>query len=123
MCNEAFPRMEDEQCTLVQGNSLRVRCLNIQALGEQWIEKVTEARVSGRAQKEGEHLEFRAHIKGWEMGAKKRRCNTLLQKSDCNLRDELLKQRQKDVLLILYSRSLQARNGVKEQGELSHMQT
>jgi len=39
-------------------------------------------------------------IRGWEMEAKRRRCNSLLEKSDFNLRKELLEQRQKDVLLI-----------------------
>ena len=34
------------------------------------------------------------------MEAKRRRCNSLLEKSDFNLRKELLEQRQKDVLLI-----------------------
>ena len=100
MCNEAFPRIEAEHCTLVQGNPSRVWCFNVHALGEQWIEKATEARVSGRAQNEGEHLEFQAHIRGWEMETKWRRCNNLLQKSDYSLRKELLEQRQKDVLLI-----------------------
>jgi hypothetical protein len=100
MCSEASPRMKTEQCFLIQGESPRVRCLNVHALGEQWIEKVTAARVSGRAQNEGEHLEFRAHITGWEMEAKKSRCDKVLTKSDCNLRRELLEK--KDVLLILH---------------------
>jgi hypothetical protein len=99
MCSEAFPRMETEQCSLVHGESPRVRCLNVHTLGEQLIEKVMAARVSGRSQNEGEqHLEFRAHITGWEMDAKKSRCDKLLAKSDCNLYRELLEK--KDVLLI-----------------------
>ena len=59
---------------------------------------MAEARVSGRALNEGEHLEFWAHIREWKMEAKRSRCNKLLTKSDCNLRTELLEQ--KEVLLI-----------------------
>jgi hypothetical protein len=62
------------------------------------MDRETAVRVSGRAQNEGEHLEFRAHFTGWEMEAKKSRCDKLLTKSDCNLRKELLEK--KDVLLI-----------------------
>jgi hypothetical protein len=71
MCSEVFPRMETEQCTLVQGKSPREECLNVHALGERWIEKVTDARVSGRSQNEGEYLDLWAHIRGWEMEDKK----------------------------------------------------
>ena len=71
MCSEVFPRMETEQCTLVQGKSPREECLNVHALGERWIEKVTDARVSGRSQNEGEYLDLRTHIRGWEMEDKK----------------------------------------------------
>jgi hypothetical protein len=62
------------------------------------MDRETAVRVSGRAQNEGEHLEFRAHITGWEMEAKKSRCDKLMPKSDSNLRRELLEK--EDVLLI-----------------------
>ena len=52
--------------------------LNVHALGEQFIEKVTGVRISQRAQKgehlEGEHLEFKAHVRGWKMEIRKSHC-------------------------------------------------
>jgi hypothetical protein len=48
-----------------------MQCLNVHALGEQFIQKVTGVRISQRAQKgehlEGEHLEFQAHVRVWKM--------------------------------------------------------
>jgi hypothetical protein len=38
---------------------------------------------------EGEHLEFKAHVRGWKMETMKSRCQSLLQKSDSSLRQEL----------------------------------
>jgi hypothetical protein len=49
-------------------------------LGQQWIEQVTDTRKSSRGQKEGEHLEFWARIRGWAEESKRNRCNYLLQK-------------------------------------------
>jgi len=101
--------MEVEQCTRAQESSAQMQCLNVHALSEQFIEKVTGVRISQRAQKgeqlEGEHLGFKAHVRGWKMEIRKSRCQSLLQKSDSSLRQELCSYRRngtksKDVLLI-----------------------
>jgi len=60
LCNEAFPRMEAEQCTLVQGNPSRVQCPNVHSLGEQWIEKVTGERERERERES--RFETSSHI-------------------------------------------------------------
>jgi hypothetical protein len=68
----------------------------IHALGEQWIEKVTDAEIVKTPQEEcleGEHLKFKAHIR-------KERCQQLLEKRDYNLRRALLRPLWKDILLI-----------------------
>ena len=53
-----------------------------------------------QGQKEGENLEFRGRIRGWAEDSKRNWCNYSVQKSDSNLRAELLGERQKDVLFI-----------------------
>jgi hypothetical protein len=97
LCDEPFPRKEVEQCTRAQGSSAQIQWLNVHALGEQFIEKVTGVRISQRAQKgehlEREHLEFKAHVRGWKIDIRKNRCQSLLQKSDSNLRQELCSYR------------------------------
>jgi hypothetical protein len=65
------------------------QCLNIHALGEQWIEEVTDVEIVQTPQQEcleGEHLKFKAHIRGWKTETQKERCQQLLDKSDNNLR-------------------------------------
>ena len=45
------------------------QCLNVHALGEQWIEEVTDVEIVQTPQEEcleGEHLKFKAHIRGWK---------------------------------------------------------
>ena len=72
------------------------QCLNIHALGEQWIEDVTDVKVVQTSQEEcheGEHLKFRARVRGWKTEIRKERCQQLLDKS-------LLRPLWKDVLLI-----------------------
>ena len=49
---------------------------------------------------EGEHLKFKAHIQGWKSGTRERRCQSLLEKTEHNLRKALLSTPWKDVLLV-----------------------
>ncbi len=68
-----------------------------------WIEKVTDAEIVKTPQEEcleGEHLKFKAHVRGWETETRKERCQQLLEKSDYNLRRALLRPLWKDILLI-----------------------
>ena len=66
------------------------------ALGEQWIEEVTDVEEC----LEGEKLKFKAHIRGWKTEIRKERCQQLLDKNGYNLRRALLRPVWKDVLLI-----------------------
>ena len=79
------------------------QCLNTHALGEQWIEEVTDVEIVQTSQEEcleGEHLKFKAHIRGWKTETRKERCLQLLDKSDYNLRRVLLRPVWKDILLV-----------------------
>jgi hypothetical protein len=50
---------------------------------------------------EGEHLKFKAHIRGWwKTMTRKGRCKNLLAKADHNLRKALLSTQWKDVLVV-----------------------
>ena len=98
MCNEAFPAIEPGKCFIVQDNTSSANCINLHL--KQWIEEVTDAQKSSISEKEREHLEFRANIRGWAEKSKRIRCTYLLQKSESKLRAELLEARQKDILLI-----------------------
>jgi hypothetical protein len=49
---------------------------------------------------EGEHLKFKAHIRGWKAVTRERRCQSLLAKTEHNLRKALLSTPWKDVLLV-----------------------
>ena len=76
-------------------------------LGEQWIEEVTEVdfvRTIPKGRPEGEHLEFKAQIRGWKAETRERRYQNWLGKTEHNLRKALLsapwKERVKDVLLV-----------------------
>ena len=78
-------------------------CLNLHALGEQWIGEVSDVDVVQTPQEEsldGDQLVFKAHIRGWETDVRQTRCQFLLEKSDHNLSRALLKPEWKDVLLI-----------------------
>ena len=84
-------------------SSLGTQCLNLHALGEQWIEKVTDVdtvRTTPEECLEGEHLKFKAHIRGWKAVTRERRCQSLLEKTEHNLRKALLGTPWKDVLLV-----------------------
>jgi hypothetical protein len=49
---------------------------------------------------EGEHLKFKAHIRGWKAVTRERRCQSLLEKTEHNLRKTLMSTPWKDVLLV-----------------------
>jgi hypothetical protein len=86
-----------------QSNSLGTQCLNLHALGEQWIEEVTDVdtvQTTPEECLEGEHLKFKAHIRGWKVVTRERRCQSLLAKTEHNLRKVLLSTPWKDVLLV-----------------------
>ena len=91
-----------------QSQSPRTNCLNLYALGEQWIEEVTEVdfvATSLQGSPEGEHLKFKAHVRGWRTEARERRCQSLLGiKAKHNLRRALLGAQWKDVLLVPQAR-------------------
>ena len=78
-------------------------CLNVHALGEQWIGEVSDVETVQPPQKdshEGDQLIFKAHIRGWETEVRRTRCQYLKEKSDLALRQTLLKPGWKDILLI-----------------------
>jgi len=63
------------------------------ALGEQWIEKVSDVDIAQPPQEdshEGDQLVFKAHIRGWETDDRRTRCQYLKGKSDLALRQALL---------------------------------
>ncbi len=73
------------------------------SIQEQWIEEATDVEIVQTPQEEcleGEHLQFKAHIRGWKAKTRKERCQQLLDKNDYNLRRALLRPLWKDVLLI-----------------------
>ena len=87
----------------VPNSSLGTQCLNLHALGEQWIEEVTDVdtvRTTPEECLEGEHLKFKAHIRGWKAVTRERRCQSLLEKTEHNLRKTLMSTPWKDVLLV-----------------------
>ena len=78
-------------------------CLNLHALGEQWIGEVSDVDVVQTPQEDshdGDQLIFKAHIRGWETDVRRTRCQFLMEKSDHILRRALLTPEWKDVLLI-----------------------
>jgi len=102
-CMEPFPRVPHGHPQQAHSCAYTTQCLNIHALGEQWIEEVTDVEVVQTSQEEcleGEHLKFKAHIRGWKTEIRKERCQQLLDKNDYNLRRALLRPLWKDVLLI-----------------------
>jgi hypothetical protein len=98
-CLETFPTLapRDRQCEPRQGQP---RCLNVHALGEEWIANVTSARKANGSPDRGENLQFLAHVKGWRTIEKAERCALLLRKTDHNLRTALLSGPVRDFLLI-----------------------
>ena len=92
-CTEPIPQMPNGHRHSEQNNSLGTQCLNLHALGEQWIEKVTDVdtvRTTPEECLEGEHLKFKAHIRGWKAVTRERRCQSLLAKTEHNLWKALL---------------------------------
>ena len=77
-------------------------CLNLHALGEQWIGEVSNVDVVQTPQEDshdGDQLVFKGHIRGWEADVRQTRCQFLLEKSDHNLSRALLRPEWKDVLI------------------------
>jgi hypothetical protein len=102
-CMEPFPQMPNGHQHPEHNNSIGTQCLNLHALGEQWIEGVTDVDIVQTTPEEcleGEHLKFKAHIRGWKTMTRKGRCQNLLTKADHNLRQALLSAQWKDVLLV-----------------------
>ena len=92
-CTEPIPQIPNGHQHSEFNSSVGAQCLNLHALGEQWIEEVTDVdfvRTNTEGLLEGEHLKFEAHIRGWKAGTRERRCQHLLQKPDHNLRKALL---------------------------------
>ena len=84
-------------------SSLGTQCLNLHALGEQWIEEVTDVDIVRTTLEdclEGKHLKFKAHIPGWKTMTRERRCQSLLAKTEYNLRKALLSAPWKDILRV-----------------------
>ena len=102
-CTEPIPQLPNGLQHSDSSSSFGAPCLNLHALGEQWIEEVTDVdfvRTNTEGHLEGEHLKFEAHIRGWKAGTRERRCQHLLQKPDHNLRKALLNATWKDILLV-----------------------
>ena len=102
-CMEPFPQVPHGHTQPAHSHVYTTQCLNIHALGEQWIEEVTDVEVVQTPQEEcleGENFKFKAHIRGWKTEIRKERCQQLLDKNDHNLRRALLRPLCKDVLLI-----------------------
>jgi hypothetical protein len=62
---------------------------DIHALGEQWIEEVTDMEEVQTPQEEcleGEKFKFKAHIRGWKTEIRNERRQQLLDKNEYNLR-------------------------------------
>ena len=100
---EPFPQVPHGHPQQARSGAYTTQCLNIHALGEQWIEEVTDVEAVQKTQEEcleGENLRFKAHIRGWKTEIRKERCQQLLDKNDYNLRRALLRPLWKDVLLI-----------------------
>ena len=100
---EPFPQLPNGHRHSEQNSSLGTQCLNLHALGEQWIEEVTDVDIVQTTPEEcleGEHIKFKAHIRGWKTVTREMRCQSLLAKTEHNLRKALLSTPWKDVLLV-----------------------
>jgi hypothetical protein len=98
-----FPQVPHGYQQKANSHARTTQCLNLHALGEQWIEEVTDVEIVQAPQEEclkGEHLKFKANIPGWKIETRKERCQKLLDKRDHDLRQALLRPLWKDVLLI-----------------------
>ena len=102
-CTEPIPQIPNGHQHSESSSSFGAPCLNLHALGEQWIEEVTDVdfvRTNTEGHLECDHLKFKAHIRGWKAGTRERRCQHLLKKPDHNLRKALLNATWKDILLV-----------------------
>ena len=102
-CTEPIPQLPNGLQHSDSSSSFGAPCLNLHALGEQWIEEVTDVDIVQTTPEEcleGEHLKFKAHIPGWKAVTRERRCQSLLEKTEHNLRKALLGTPWKDVLLV-----------------------
>jgi hypothetical protein len=100
---EPFPQMPNGHQHPEHNNSIGTQCLNLHALGEQWIEEVTDVDIVQTPPEEcleGELFKFKAHIRGWKTMTREGRCQNLLARTDHNLRKALLSTQWKDVLLV-----------------------
>ena len=103
VCGISFPQMPHGHQHPEHNHAFGTQCLNLHALGEQCIEEVTDVDIMKTSPEEcleGEHLKFKAHIRGWKTMTRKGRCQNLLTKADHNLRQALLSAQWKDVLLV-----------------------
>jgi hypothetical protein len=102
-CQTPFPHMTPVHRQQVRTHAYATPCLNLHALGEQWIGEVSDVDIVQNPPEdshEGDQLIFKAHIRGWETEARQIRCQSLKGKSDLALRQALLRPRWKDILLI-----------------------
>jgi hypothetical protein len=102
-CTEPISQIPNGHRHSKQNNSLGTQCLNLHTLGEEWIEEVTDVEIVQTTSEEcleGEHLKFKAHIRGWKTASREKRCQSLLAKTERTLRKALLSTPWKDVLLI-----------------------
>ena len=102
-CQKPFPHMNPVHRQQVRAHACAPLCLNVHALGEQWIGEVSDVDTVQPPREdshEGDQLIFKAHIRGWETEVRRTRCQYLKEKSDLALRQTLLKTGWKDILLI-----------------------
>jgi len=104
VCQTLFPLMPSEDQHTRQRQLPGARCLNLHNLGEQWIEEVTGVDFVPTSMEdcpEGEHLRFKAHVRGWKTEARERRCQRLLgMTAEHQLRKALLEVQWKDIMLV-----------------------
>jgi hypothetical protein len=102
--SKPFPQIPSEDQHTRQRQFPRTRCLNLHTLGEQWIEEVTGVDFVPQSMgdcPEGEHLRFKAHVRGWKTEAREKRCQRLLgMTAEHHLRKALLDAQWKDILLV-----------------------
>jgi hypothetical protein len=102
-CQTPFPHMTPVHQQQVRTHAYAPPCLNLHALGEQWIGEVSDVDIVQNPQEdshEGDQLIFKAHIRGWETEVWQIRCQSLKGKSDLALHQALLRPGWKDILLI-----------------------
>jgi hypothetical protein len=102
-CQTPFPHMTPVHRQQVRTHAYAPPCLNLHALGDQWIGEVSDVDIVQNPQEdshEGDQLIFKAHIRGWETEVRQIRCQSLKGKSDLALRQALLRPGWKDILLI-----------------------